>query len=393
MSKKTIIQIISRLNIGGPSRILLYNHQELKKIGYESIIITGHPPSYEREIVIPEDCKQNIIYIEGLSPSKSLFQTLIAFYKIYNLLRKLKPIVIHSHQSKAGAIGRICGFLAGIQQRIHTYHGHLFYGYYHKTKTKLIILIEQLLSKLSTNNIAISPQIFQDVVYQYRVSPERKTRLIHIGIHPNYLKMSLSALEFKKRFDLPLSKKIIGFVGRLEPIKAPEDFIELIKSYSKIHPDCHFVIAGGGSLEQKVHQLINDNNLTASVKIIPWVQNIEEILVCLDLLVLTSKNEGTPLIILEAMAVNTLVLATKVGGVPDIITHGQNGFLFSQKNPISFEKDLEAILQLTKPEIIKIKENARIFVKEKYTLDQQFSQILNLYSTTIKKHFSQSEQY
>lgn len=360
--KKKIIHIISRMNVGGPSKIINYYHEHLHQYEFDSILICGRPAENEGEITPYQRPGVEVIYLEGLSPDASLWRSFKAFIKFLNLLRKIKPDIIHSHQAKAGVFGRLAGFILRVPKRIHTYHGHVFYGYFRPLKTKFIICIEKFLAFLSTRSIAISPEVFQDITRKYKTCKPTKTSLVNVGIDTNLFLSLPSRDSAKKHFNLPSDKFIIGFIGRLVNIKNPLAFISLAKELVKAKNDFHFVLVGDGNLKEEILQKIKHEDLEKHFTILPWITNVEQILVALDLLVMTSLNEGTPLILMEAMVVGIPIASTAVGGVPYLIEHEKTGFIISNEMANSaaylakkfenYEKEVLSLAPIAKEKIL-----------------------------------------
>ena len=378
MNKK-IIHIISRMNVGGPSKIINYYMEHLHEYNYDSILICGRPSAEEGEIkpiLLPSI---QIIYLDGLSPGSSFWQSFKSFISLIKIVRKLKPNVIHSHQAKAGVFARISGFLLRTPKIIHTYHGHVFYGYFSPLKTKIIIFIEKFLNFLSHQSIAISPEIFYDITTKYKICNPRKTVLINVGIDTQIFLSLPSPQASKKNFGIPSGKFTIGFIGRLVNIKNPLGFVALAKELIKTNKNLHFVITGDGSLKDTVVRKIKDENLEEFFTILPWANEVQQVLVCLDLLVMTSINEGTPLILMEAMAIGIPVASTAVGGIPYLIEHEKTGFTISQDTTLQAEY-LNKLLNNYEIQTALIKSAAKEKILKNFALEVLLKQTVELYN-------------
>jgi glycosyltransferase involved in cell wall biosynthesis len=376
---KSIFHIVSRMNVGGPSKIINYYHEHLHQYQYESFIICGKPPLEEGEIKPIETQHARVIYLDGLSPGASLWQSFTAFFKLLKLIRTFKPSVVHSHQAKAGLFARIAGFLTRTPKTFHTYHGHVFYGYFPPFKTKIIIFVEKILNKISSKSIAISPEILTDLTQTYKVCKPKKITLINVGIDTNIKNILPSSQNAKDNFKLPKDKIIIGFIGRLVKIKNPFAFIELAHELLKKNSQIHFVIAGDGHLKDLIIKKINSEKLEKHFTILPWVEKVELLLPSLDLLIMTSINEGTPLIIMEAMLAGIPVASTPVGGIPYLIEHEITGYLLTNDMAQNAQY-LENIFKNKALEKEKIIQKAKEKIERKHSLKNLLKQTVDLYN-------------
>jgi glycosyltransferase involved in cell wall biosynthesis len=377
MNKK-IIHIVSRMNVGGPSKIVNFFHENIHEYQYESILICGYSSEEEGEIKPISKPGLEVIYLKGLSPGASYWESFKAFVKLLKIIIKVRPNIIHSHQAKAGLYGRLGGFLLGVPKRIHTYHGHVFYGYFPPLKTKIIILIEKILAHLGTDSLAISPEILNDITNRFKICNPTKTTLINVGVDVNLFSSLPSPIKSKQTYGLPLDKFIIGFVGRLVEIKNPIAFILLAKELTKLNNELHFVIAGDGTLKELVLEKIKENNLEKKITILPWIANIEDLLVSLNLLVMTSINEGTPLILMESMLIGVPVASTPVGGVMSLIEHEKTGLLLTGSTSNNAEK-LNKFINTYEESTLKMIPLAKEKIRENFSLDKILNQTVKLY--------------
>ncbi len=335
-------------------------------------VITGKQVENEGELL--PNCK--IIRIEGLEPGASKLATWQAYKKIKKVLLEEQPQIVHTHQAKAGFLGRWASYKAKIKTRIHTFHGHVFSGYFSALKSKVIQSIERYLAKISTHIIVISPSIEKDIVDTYKITTKQKTNLIRIGITP--FKSSLQKTESREKHHLPKDQMICAFMGRLAPIKNPQMFLNLANNF-RDNPNIHFLFVGDGPLKAPCDAFIKSHNLGHKITSIDWVHEIDDILTAVDTLVMTSLNEGTPLMALEAMQAGVPVLSTPVGGVVDIIENGKNGFLCKSE-----EEFIQTIHQIHSGQIdiTTIKNNAKETIAQAFSEKQFYQNTLNLYQAT-----------
>ncbi|HPM03761.1 MAG TPA: glycosyltransferase family 4 protein, partial [Candidatus Cloacimonadota bacterium] len=240
--------------------------------------------------------------------------------------------------------------------------------------TQISILIERCMARISTRLISLSPLLTNDLL-NYNICSEDNIATIPLGFD---FDNALQPKSLKKVFDIPENKVIVAIIGRLAPIKNHDLFIDIAETVIKCNPDIQFLIIGDGERRDELQALIDLKSLQKSVIITGFFEDLNEYYLEIDISVLTSINEGTPVTILEAFFFNVLVVSTNVGGVPDLITNGYNGFLFDVKDKDSFVK---MILDYAdhQDKYQEIMNNANKIVKEKYSLQNTCDQLLRLY--------------
>ncbi|MBN1882150.1 MAG: glycosyltransferase [Deltaproteobacteria bacterium] len=337
MKKLKVLRIITRLNVGGPSihTILLTKYLDPQR--FDSILAAGEVGEYEGDMsYYAEALDITPIRIPGLGREISPFDDFRAFFRLLFLILSQKPDIIHTHLGKAGTLGRGAGFLAkfvliftGKKIKIfHTLHGHFFYGYFNPVKTRVFIYIERILARMCTALVVISPLQKQDVVRTYRVAPERKVRLIPLGFDfTNVLTAPNDGKDFRRSAGADKGCLLAGIVGRLTGIKNHRLFLEGVSRYHT-QPGAaplRFVVVGDGELREELEAYARELEIDDAVCFVGWRRDMGEIYRGLDMLVITSDNEGTPVTVIEAMAAGVPVISTAVGGVPDLFGISEDG--------------------------------------------------------------------
>jgi len=385
MTRVFLIQ--SRFVIGGPSHQNLILAKELKQKGYNITLITGSSEKNEKSI-LSLDNNGDIKYfiIEEMGRDLHFYDDIISLIRLCKYIYEIKPQIVHTHTAKAGAIGRIAAKIMRVPIIIHTFHGHVFHSYFKPFKTKLFILLEKFFSLLSDKIIVISKNQYEDIVNKYRVATPNKTCIIPLGFQFETfrIKADKNELRFRKIFGFSEKDIIVASVGRLVPIKNHNMFIDCASKFK--HYDKHpvkFVIVGDGELRSQLESYINQLGLNDFVTITGWVTNMAQVYQEVDLLVLTSNNEGTPVTIIEANAMGIPVVATNVGGIPDIIINGENGFLVPPNDIESMSKMLKILIE--EPLVRKqMGEQGKIIAQKHFDANRLTQDIDNLY-----KHFLQ----
>ena len=384
-SKIKILIIQSRICIGGPAVITSTLMRHLDRNRFEPILIGGalEKDEYSR---IEELQREgfNVHVIEEMGREIALWQDLKAVIKLYRLMQQERPLIVDTHTAKAGAVGRIAAYFARVPIRIHTFHGHVFHSYFGKLKTSFFIILERILSRLSTNIIVISPSQRVDIVKKYKIAPSEKVNMIRLGFDLERFLYLEKNYQIKKELGLTQNDILIGFIGRLVPIKNPEMMLAVMVELLKHNQKIHLCIAGNGELRSALLHSIKANGIEKHVHFLDWRQDIETIYAGIDLLALTSLNEGSPLTIIEAMASQVPVVATCVGGVPDLIKNRETGLLCQLNNVEEMTLQITELLTDTalKEKVIK---NAYQYVKHTYHYSRFIRDIESLYTTLLNR--------
>lgn len=315
-----VIRIIARLNIGGPAIHTVLLTEGLDKERFDSLLVSGSIASDEGDMSYYAQGKGvRPYFIPELKREISLKDDLKAFVKIYRLIRREKPDIIHTHTAKAGTLGRLAGILYNLSRfnfkrakLIHTFHGHVFSGYFGRLKTGLFVFVERLLSLFSDKIVTVSSAV-RDELASLRIARHKKIEVIPLGFELG---------EFLSVSSRPESDSLnIGIVGRLASVKNHYLFLEMAARTLKDNPQIklRFRIIGDGALKEQLKEQARQLGISSQVEFLGWQKDLAAVYSELDIVVLTSKNEGTPVSLIEAMACARPVVAAGVGGVPDLL--------------------------------------------------------------------------
>jgi glycosyltransferase involved in cell wall biosynthesis len=331
------MRIITRLNVGGPSIHAVLLTQGLNSDVFESILVTGQLGKDEGSMgYLTEEAGIRPIVIPSLGREINIIDDIVSFVKIFQLIASHRPDIIHTHLAKAGTLGRVAGgivkfVLIFCNKKIkifHTYHGHYFYGYFGSVKTRVFMHIERALALACRNIIIISRRLKDDIVKTYRIIPERKAVIIPLGFDFDKLATDgENGRRFRREVGANADEKIVGIVGRLTTIKNHDLFLRMAARClaDNTMPRIRFVVVGDGELRQKLEEKAEKLGIARKVVFTGWRRDMGEVYAGLDALMLTSINEGTPVTIIEAMAVGIPVVATAVGGIPDLFGDDTDG--------------------------------------------------------------------
>lgn len=339
-TKVMIIQ--SRIVIGGPAVCTILLSKALNDEKFSALLVGGGSNPDERSLV--EHARQigiRCIEIPRMGREIHFYDDIISLIKLYRLIKKEKPAVVHTHTAKAGAVGRAAAFIAGVPAIFHTFHGHVFYGYFGKFRTGIFIFLERILAKFSTAVIVISEAQRFDIAQKYRIAPEKKVRLIPLGFEWDLFFHPSQNIDLREKYKIPSGKFLIGMVGRIVPIKDHALFVEIANRLLKHDPSqFHFIVIGDGELRNQIEEKVHRNNIAGSFTFTGWLDLNSSAYQCLDLMLLTSQNEGTPVTIIEALASGVPVIAAGVGGVPDVMKKYDPRFLVKDRDPESFVQSI-----------------------------------------------------
>jgi glycosyltransferase involved in cell wall biosynthesis len=319
----------------------------------------------------------NLIFIPELGRELHPIRDIITFLKLFRQIRRIKPDIVHTHTAKAGAIGRLAAWLAGVPVIIHTFHGHVLHSYFSPAKTKLFIWIEKFLGRI-TDRIIVLTENQRKEISAFGIGEETKFSVIPLGLELD----KFYSLEGKKgilRKELGLSSDtpLIGIVARLVPIKDHKTFLLSAQILLKKIPEAKFIIVGDGQERADLERLVEELKIKDAIFFSGFREDLDLIYADLSLLVLSSLNEGLPVAIIEAQASGTPVVSTNVGGVGELIKDGQTGYLAPPKNPEMLAEAMERLLKnqdLAKRMGEAGKENSK-----KYTSRRLIKDIENLY--------------
>ena len=385
-SKIKIMRIIARLIIGGPTIHVVLLNSILDNEIFESVLVCGSPNPGEqpmldyalehniKPIFIPE-----IVGVATFTP-----RDVKALAKLFRLIRKERPQIVHTHTAKAGFVGRLAARLAGVPIILHTYHGHVLHGYYSPLKTWLLRRMERVLGYFSDCIIAVGEQVKQDLVSYGVASPEKIT-VIPLGfdLQP-FLNCEKYRGEFRGELGLNDGARLIGIVGRIFPIKNHRLFLDSAVEVASQEPACRFVIVGDGALRPEMERHASELGIADKVIFTGWRRDLPRIYADLNALVISSDNEGTPVSVIEALASGVPVVGTNVGGVPDLITDGKTGYLVPPRDPGELAK---AVLRLIchSETASSMSQAARSMVIQRYTVQRLISDMEGLYRNLLLK--------
>ena len=385
MRKIKVLRIIARLNIGGPAIHTILLTQGLNPERYSTVLVKGCEDISEGNMLgLAKEKNVSPIFIESLQREIKFSRDWNAFWKLYSLIKKEKPDIVHTHTAKAGALGRLAAKIAGVPIIIHTFHGNTFQGYFSSARAKKFLMIEKFLSSFTDKIITVSKRGMEDIL-TYKIAKKEKITHIPLGLE---LTKFFSADKFKgelrKEFGFTDQDLLIGIVARLVPIKGHTVFLQAAERVLQKNSDAKFLVVGDGELRKELEALTKKLGIEKNVFWTGFRSDLERIYADLDLVVLSSLNEGLPVAIIEAMSASRPVVSTDVGGVRELVQDNKNGIVVRSEDPQALA---DAIIDITSDRT-KLKEmgiRAKDLAYPRYDIKRLIGDIENLYEELIKK--------
>ena len=353
MRKFKVLRIIARLNIGGPAIHTILLSEGLDKGRFETVLACGRPEKDEGDMAyLAEEKGVRPVIIPELGRNLNMRNDIIAFWKLFRLIKREEPDIIHTHTAKAGTLGRLAGMLYNVVYSlqsivhrekncllVHTFHGHVLHSYFGRIKSGFFIWIERFLAIFTDKIIAVSESVKRDLIV-LKVACPHKIVVVPLGLElERYLNIENNG--YTKR-----DYKSIGIIGRLVPVKNHKMFLDAAKRLKDIfgsNQKVRFLIVGDGPLRVELERYAEELGIGQDIIFTGWIKDLEKIYSELDIVALTSLNEGTPVALIEAQAAARPCVATEVGGVTDVIEEGKTGLLVSSQDTREF---IQALIKL-----------------------------------------------
>jgi glycosyltransferase involved in cell wall biosynthesis len=384
-----VLRIINRFNLGGPTYNVTYLSAYLSS-DFETKLIGGAAEEAEgNALYIPHQHGLKPDIIPELQRAVSLKSDIKAYKAIKSIIKTYKPDIVHTHASKAGAVGRLAAYHAKVPIIIHTFHGHVFHSYFGKMKTTFYKAVERYLAKRSTKIIAISKKQKQELVVDHKIAKADKVEVVNLGFDLDRFQTNKTAYrqEFVNDYQIAEDAICIGIIGRLTAVKNHGLFLDVINQvFTQTNKRIHVFVIGDGELRESIENkiaTIATKFPEQKISFTLWIQNVAVPLARLDIVCLTSFNEGTPVSLIEAQAANVAVVSTNVGGVEDIVQHGVTGYVVDGLETDEYVSKLLTLIE-NPSKLAEIKAAGYNFVREKFHYKTLCFNIEQLYLNLLK---------
>jgi len=406
-SRIRILRFIARLNVGGPSIHVYLLTTGLDSRRFRSTLVTGRISPQEGDMgYLFQSALEQPVIIEALQREISPLMDTKAFLQILRVLRRERPHIVHTHTAKAGTTARLAAIVYnhlfnGNAHTVHTFHGHVFSGYFSRSKSVMVIWAERLLARKTDVIVAISQTQKEDLVNEFHIAPADKIRVIPLGFDLTpFLMGNQKKGAFRKSIAEGDNTLLVGIVGRLVPIKNHALFLNMAEIFlsENVGVNVKFVVIGDGELSDTLKAHAENAGLTNHVEFCGWRRDLPEVYADLNILALTSINEGTPVSIIEAMASGTSVISTDAGGVRDLLGPSlkerfeakgfkvcKRGILCRKNDAIGFARGLNYLMSMDIAQRDQMVEDSRNFAVQTFSHERLLHDMEALYLEIFKR--------
>ena len=343
-----VLRLIARLNMGGPALHVAYLTEGLADRGYETTLAAGSLARGESSMsFVAEGLGIDVKPISQLSREVSPLYDPISVARVVQLIKDVRPHILHTHTAKAGAIGRVAAQLAGDARPpivVHTFHGHVLRGYFNPAATAFFRNLERALAMRTTRLVAVSPEVRDDLVH-LGVAPAEKFTVIRLGIdlERRIVDEDRAGAELRALFGVSRDRFVVGWIGRMTAINRVPDVLRAFRALRDRGVDATLCLVGDGPDREEVEQLAYELGIARDTLFVGYQRDVASYYGLFDALVLTSANEGTPVVAIESLAAGRPVVATDVGGVPDVVADGVDSFVVPVGRPDAVATALEEL--------------------------------------------------
>ena len=392
-----ILRILNRLAVGGPVLNATYLTRYLAP-DFETLLVVGEKEDHEKSAAyLARELGINYVTIAGMGRSINPVGDYFAYQKLKNLIKSFKPDIVHTHAAKPGALGRLAASATKVQAIVHTFHGHVFHSYFNSAKSGFFISTERYLGQKTDAIVAISEQQKRELVYQFKIAPEEKFRVIPLGFDLDRFQtlQEEKRIRFRKEFSLGSDEIAIGIIGRLVPVKNHYLFLKaIVHVLNNTNKKIKAFIIGDGETRLDLENMAREVGIKYSTENDPehlhplvftsWRSDVDTINAGLDIVCLTSFNEGTPVSLIEAQAANKPIVSTRVGGIADIVIDGETALLADVQDA---EKFSDYLLQLVQDDTLrqKLGMNSHRHIMERFSYRRLMKDTSELYYELLDK--------
>jgi glycosyltransferase involved in cell wall biosynthesis len=381
-----VLRVIARLNMGGPALHVAYLTAGLRERGYDTTLVAGSLARGEDSMdFVAEQLGIRVEHIAELRRDISAVHDLRAVLSLARMIRRERPTILHTHTAKAGAVGRLAALLAGGARPpivVHTFHGHVLRGYFGPVRTFGFRQLERWLARMTTALVAVSPEVRDDLV-KLGVAPRDRFTVVRLGIRLDERVADRDGRDETRRvLGIGPDCFTVGWIGRMTAVKRTSDVLLAFKRLRERGVDARLCMVGDGPdrepLERRAHEL----GIMRNTLFLGYQEDVAPFYAAFDAMILPSGNEGTPVSAIEALAAGRPVVATRVGGVPDVVRDGEDGFLVDTGDVDTLA---DRLVQLAEDSDLRraMGEAGRSRVLARYSVERLVDDVDRLYRTLL----------
>ncbi len=381
-----MLRLIARLNVGGPALHVAYLGEGLAARGYQTTLAAGDISDGERSMAFVAQRRGiEVTAVAGLQREISPRGDLKVVRELTELIRRVRPHVLHTHTAKAGAVGRLAARTAGRERPpvvVHTFHGHTLRGYFGPGKERLFRQIERTLARDTDALVAVSPEV-RDELVSLGVAPATRFAVIRLGIELSERMQGAEQGEMlRASLRIEPGRFTVGWVGRMTAIKQAPDVLHTVQALRALGVDAALVMVGDGPDRPELEALARKLGIEAETRFVGFQDDVGPWYDAFDALLLPSRNEGTPVSAIETLASGRPVVATRVGGVPDVVADGVDGFLVAVGDVRAAAERL-ALLARDRPRSERMGAAGRARVLPRYRVERLVEDVDRLYRSLL----------
>ena len=380
MRRLRVLRVITRLNVGGPAIQAVLLSARLDPDRFESLLVAGTESATEGNMIELGrlEAPPALRRLASLGREISPLDDLRALGSLIGLMREFKPDIVHTHLAKAGTLGRVAARIAGVPVVIHTYHGTVFRGYFGSLRSRLFLEIERAVARMTTRLVAITAGQRRDLI-ALGIGSAAKVVEIPLGLDLAPFIDVPSRAEARRLLGLTADEPVVAIVARLVPIK---DVGLFLRAFARLSYPATGLVVGDGEERASLEAQASALGITPRCHFLGWQRDVRSVYAAADVVALTSRNEGSPVSIIEAMAAGRAVVCTDVGGVPDVVMTGVSGMLVTPGDADALAASIDRLLG--DPELRqRLGAEARRAVYPRYDVSRLVSDIAALYTSLV----------
>lgn len=382
-----VLRVIARLNMGGPAIHVANLASGLEPLGYHTTLVAGSLARGEDSMAFLADrLGVSVVAVPEMEREVSPLNDARAVRRLAALIQEVRPHVLHTHTAKAGALARAAALLAGEARPpivVHTFHGHVLKGYFGPGRTAFFRLVENVLATRSDVLVAVSPEV-RDELVELGVAPRSKFAVIHLGIPlEDRVGGASAALDLRHAYGIPEQAFVVGWIGRMTAVKDTGSVLRILAALRERGVDAALCMVGDGPEREGLEQLAHELGVARSVYLVGYQTDVAPYYELFDAFLLPSLNEGTPVSAIEALASGTPVVANRVGGVPDVVRDGIDGFLV-EPGDVDGAAERLARLAADRDGARRMGAGGRERVRSRYAVERLVADIDRLYRSLLE---------